>query len=350
MDQVYSTINEHKKGQHLLKEDRFFIEIRLKDGWNANRIAKEIGCSPNTVRNEIKRGTVSSPNGKPRCYKAKVGQAVYEKNRQASRRHYDRLEKCDFISYVENHFFDDKWSLDVCVGRALQDGTFSREQIVCTKTLYNYIDLGLLGIKNIDLPDKLRRKPKKARNRENKRVLGRSIDERDKEIEERREFGHWECDLVIGAKSSEDDALLTMLERMSREFLVIRIPGKDASAVMEALEALRSQYSEHWNEIFKTITTDNGSEFSKLSDLESISKTLVYYAHPYTSCEKGSIERHNGLLRRFIPKGKRIDSYSDEQLCQIEVWCNSLPRKILGYKTADEVFEAELDKIYGFAA
>lgn len=350
MDQVYSTTNEHKKGQHLSKYDRALIGIRLKDGWNANRIAKEIGCSPNTVRNEIKRGTVSSPDGGSHQYQAKAGQAVYEQNRQASCRHYDFLEKGAFIQYVEERFNQDKWSIDSCVGRALRDGNFSREQIVCTKTLYNYIDLGLLGIKNIDLPDKLRRSPRKARERENKRKLGRSIDERDKEVEERKEFGHWECDLVIGAKSGEDDALLTMLERMSREFLVIRIPGKDAKSVMEALERLRAQYSEHWDEIFKTITTDNGSEFSQLSDLESISKTLVYYAHPYTSCEKGSIERHNGLLRRFIPKGKRIDSYSDEKLSQIEVWCNSLPRKILDYKTADEVFEAELDKIYGFAA
>ncbi|MDO4921404.1 MAG: IS30 family transposase [Phascolarctobacterium sp.] len=350
MDQVYSTTNEHKKGQHLSKDERILIEIRLKDGWTPNRIAKEIGCAPNTIRNEIKRGTVSSPKGKSHRYKANAGQAAYEQNRQASRRNYDRLEKDAFIQYVEQHFFEDKWSLDSCVGRALQDGSFSREQIVCVKTLYNYIGLGLLGIKNIDLPEKLKRSPKKAREREAKRVLGRSIEERDKEIEARKEFGHWECDLVIGSKSDEDDALLTMLERMSREFLVIRLPGKDAQSVMQALEEIRSQYSEHWNEIFKTITTDNGSEFAKLSDLEGISKTLVYFAHPYTSCEKGSIERHNGLLRRFIPKGKRIDSYSNEQLCQIEIWCNSLPRRILGYKTSDEVFEAELDKIYGFAA
>lgn len=67
-----------------------------------------------------------------------------------------------------------------------------------------------------------------------------------------------------------------------------------------------------------------------LSELEDLSKTLVYFAHPYTSCEKGSVERHNGLIRRFIPKGKRIDSYSDEQISQIETWCNSLPRKLLG--------------------
>ena len=65
---------------------------------------------------------------------------------------------------------------------------------------------------------------------------------------------------------------------------------------------LQRQYSEHWNDIFKTITTDNGSEFADLSNLEKVSNTLVYYAHPYTSWDKGTVERHNGLIRRFIPK------------------------------------------------
>jgi len=60
--------------------------------------------------------------------------------------------------------------------------------------------------------------------------------------------------------------------------------------------------------VFKTIPTDNGSEFARLSELEELADTLVYFAHPYTSCEKGTNERHNGIIRRFIPKGKRIDS------------------------------------------
>lgn len=141
-----------------------------------------------------------------------------------------------------------------------------------------------------------------------------------------------------------------MIERKTREYWMIRVPGRDPNGVMEALREVRSQYAEHWDDVFKTITTDNGSEFSLLSGLEDLSKTLVYFAHPYTSCEKGSVERHNGLIRRFIPKGHRIDSFSDEQICQIEVWCNSLPRKILGYSTPDELFEDELDKIYSVAA
>ena len=73
---------------------------------------------------------------------------------------------------------------------------------------------------------------------------------------------------------------------------------------------------------------------------------LVYYTHPYTSCEKGTNERHNGIIRRFIPKGKRISDFSVDYISGIEMWCNSLPRKILNYHTPDEVFEDELDRIY----
>ena len=196
------------------------------------------------------------------------------------------------------------------------------------------------------MPEKLKRNTKIHRVHKNKKKLGRSIEERPKEVDERKEFGHWECDLVLGHKTKDDQVLLTLSERMSREFLIMRIPDKIAGSVMTAFQSLRKQYSEHWNEIFKTITTDNGSEFSNLSNLEKVSNTLVYYAHPYTSCDKGTIERHNGLIRRFIPKGDYNNNYSLQDIINIETWCNSLPRKILAYHTPDEIFERELDHIY----
>lgn len=93
-------------------------------------------------------------------------------------------------------------------------------------------------------------------------------------------------------------------------------------------------------------SADNGSEFADLSNLETVSDTLVYYTHPYTSCEKGSVERHNGLIRMFIPKGKRVDQFDVQAVIEVETWINSLPRKLLGYKALDELFEEKLDKIY----
>ncbi|HLQ83700.1 MAG TPA: IS30 family transposase, partial [Pseudogracilibacillus sp.] len=199
---------------------------------------------------------------------------------------------------------------------------------------------------NYDLPEKLKRNTKIHRIRKNKKKLGRSIEQRPQEVNKRDVFGHWECDLVLGHKTKDDEVLLTLSERMSREFLIIKIPDKTAASVMNAFKSLRKQYSEHWNDIFKTITTDNGSEFADLSQLEDISKSLVYYAHPYTSCDKGTVERHNGLIRRFIPKGDYIHNYSLQQIIDIETRCNSLPRKILAYHTPDEIFERELDRIY----
>ena len=137
----------------------------------------------------------------------------------------------------------------------------------------------MLNIHNYDLPGKLKRNTKSHRIRKNKKKLGRSIEQRPQEVNKRDVFGHWECDLVLGHKTKDDEVLLTLSERMSHEFLIIKIPDKTAASVMNAFKSLRKQYSEHWNDIFKTITTDNGSEFADLSQLEDISKSLVYYAH-----------------------------------------------------------------------
>ena len=346
MDQIHSTTQRRRKGQHLTFEERVVIQTRLKDGWSPNKIAAEICCAPNTVRNEIKRGTVDLYCGHVQRYKANVGQAVYDANRRNSCRHYDYLKKSRFIEYVEQHFREDGWSMDACTGRAVLYSGFDRAEIVCTRTLYRYIDLGLIRIKSIDLPEKLRRRTKATHPRKNKRILGRSIEERPGFIQSREEFGHWEADLVIGSKSGADQALLTLAERKTRNFFMIPIPDKKPESVMAALQDHMSAYGEHMADVFKTITTDNGSEFSQLSSLEDLTGTLVYFAHPYSSCEKGTVERHNGLIRRFIPKGHRIDEYSPEQISNIELWCNALPRKILGYRTPEEAFDQELDRIY----
>ena len=339
---------EHRSGKHLKYEDYLIIEIRLKDGWSANRIAtKELHCSPTTVRNIIKKGQTPLYHGKVFRFKARTAWKAYQENRSHCGRHYDALEKRPFLQYVEEHFHgDDRWSLDACAERAVRSGAFQRCETLCTKSLYRYIDLGLIGIKNIDLPQKLSRNTKIHRVKQNKRILGRSIEERPQEVETREEFGHWETDLVIGQKSGQDDVLLTLLERKTRQLSILRLPDKSAESVMKAFTAMKTELGDSYSKVFRSITTDNGSEFSRLSELEQGTQTKVYFAHPYTSCEKGAIENHNGLIRRFIPKGKRIEDYSDEDLLVVELWANGLPRRILGYQTPDEAFEAEMDKIF----
>ena len=339
---------EHQKGKHLTYEDYVKIQVRLQDGWSANRIAvKELHCSPNTVRKIIRQGMTPLYHGKVQRFKSKTAWQIHKENRSRSCRTYQAAEKKAFLSYVESHFCgDDKWSLDACVGYALAHNLFKRSEMLCTKTLYNYVELGLLGIKNIDLPQKLHRRTKAKRIRERKRVLGRSIEQRPESVDSREEFGHWEIDEVIGRKSDKDKVLLTMVERKTRNLCVLRLADKSSRSLMEAFRRMEDELGQAFPKVFRSITADNGSENAILADIESVTGTPVYFTHPYTSCEKGTIENHNGLIRRFLPKGKRVDSYDEDTILGVELWANGLPRKILGYRTPDEAFEAEMDRIF----
>lgn len=340
-------ITKHEKGKHLTFLERAIIQVRLNDKWSPYRIAKEIGCSPNTIRNEIKRGTPALYWGTKDKYDARIAQSVYEGHRTNSHRTPSFHKVSRFLKTVELRFKENHWSFDACVGYSRVNREFSRAEMVCTKTLYNYQERGIIGIQSMDLPQKLRRKPRKGtlKPRRNKKHLGRSIEDRPDCVASRERFGDWELDLVIGANTGHDQVLMTLLERKTRYFRIIRLPDKTSGSVMKAFANLQEEYKGIFSEVFKTITTDNGSEFSSLSELEKAAETLVYFAHPYSSYEKGSDERHNGLIRRFFPKGKRVDSLSDDDISMIETWCNTLPRKILRYATPRKLFRQALTAV-----
>ena len=345
MDNTNNTI-EHRKWQHLTSEERHLIEVRLnKDKCSIYRIAKELNRPYNTIKKEIQRGTVLMYNGKVKRYKADVGHAEYLRHREESRRKYKCLEVSHFIQYVIKHFKEDEWSLDACVGRSIVDGTFSRSEIVCTKTLYNYVDLGLLPLTNMDLPEKLRRNTKRHKDRVNKKILGKSIEERPIGIGLREEFGHWEIDSVLGKQSSDEPAVISLTERKHRFSFWLKVGNHSAEALDEAIETVISTFGNKYREVFKSITADNGSEFANLSRLEQ--KGIgIYFTHPYTSWEKGTVECHNRMLRRFIAKGKSIDDYTADEIMIFADVINALPRKILAYHTPEELFDAELNMIY----
>lgn len=343
MDTQNYTI-EHRKWQHLLAEERHEIEVRLKDGWSIYRIAKHLGRPYNTIKNEISRGTVQLYHGKVTRYKAQAGEQVYKENRSRSRRQYKRLKVSSFIKYVEKHF-KQGWSLDVCVGKALESGGFQRDQIVCTKTLYNYVDNGLLEIKNIDLPEKLARNTTVKKVRKNKRILGDSIELRPDSVKLREEFGHWEVDTVVGSKYEDEPCTVTIVERKTRKSIWVKAADHTAESVQAAIRSVTDYFGCMSAVIFKSITGDNGSEFAKLAELES-EGIKIYFTHPYSSWEKGTNECHNKLLRRFIPKGVSMRTFTAEDIAYMADWANTLPRRLLGYRTPDELFDAELDRIY----
>lgn len=341
MTQTHSTTIRHFK--HITAYDRGKIAALRAEGKSLQAIADVIGCNKSTISRELKRGTVSQrkSNGKMiKVYFPDTGQLMYERHRKACGAKFKLDKTIEFIQFAEAKILGEDWSPDAVCGYAKRNGLYEGT-MVCTKTLYNYIDLGLIGVKNIDLPMKVRLNTKKRRSHQNKRVLGLSIEERPEEINERKEFGHWEIDTVVG-KKTKDQVLLTLTERKTREEIIFRVPGKDTTSVTDAITKLKNDYGDKFPQVFKTITADNGSEFSSLGESVEKDKTTIYYTHPYTSCERGTNERHNGLIRRFIPKGKVISNVADQTITYAEKWCNQLPRRILKYKTPEECFQEEL--------
>ena len=342
MAQTHSTTSK-RTFKHLTPYDRGKIAALHSEGKSLQAIANVVGCHKSTISYELKRGTVNqfkSDRTMFQAYFPDTGQLKYEQNRKACGAKMKLDEAIEFIQFAEKKILHDNWSPDAVCGYAKRHGLFDNA-IVCTKTLYRYIDLGICGVKNIDLPMKMRLNTKKRRSRQNKRILGQSIEERPLNVEQREEFGHWEIDTVIG-KKSQDAALLTLTERKTRKELIVKLSSKSSEAVSKAIADLREDYGSRFSQVFKTITADNGSEFAELGMSVKDEKTEVYFTHPYTSCERGTNERHNGLIRRFIPKGKAISEVSDATIVYVEDWCNQLPRKILGFRTPEECFREEL--------
>ena len=285
----------------------------IKLGCSISSIARHLKRSRTTIYNELKRGRVEQiKNGhKVILYYPDAGQTQYEKNRKNSKKKFKVLECVDFIKFVDESFKEQCWYLDECYGRAKSEKIF--KNTVCTKTLYKYVELGFLKIKNTDLPQKLKRIPKSTRIRINKRKFGKSISERPKHIEPRKEFGHWEIDTVIGKKTSDQNVLLTIIERKSRYYKVIKIDSKSSKPLNDALLDYIMESKTKVAEVFKSITSDNGSEFSGLSDLESL--VPMYFCHPYSSFERGSNERHNGILDNSFQKVEVLMTLVRMRLC-----------------------------------
>lgn len=339
-------ITPQRKNKHLNAFERGQIEVLLKEGLSANAIAKRLVRPCSTITREIKRGTVEQikqNKKKVHLYFADSGQRSYERNRLACGRKF-KLGRSPQLFLLADQLMKDKhYSPDAVVGfinRQFPGATF-----VCTKTLYNYIDLDLFTTKSTDLLLKVKRKNKTAVIRKNKRILGTSIEDRPSIVEERTEIGHWEIDTVVGKRSGCGEVLLTLTERVSRYEHIIKIEGKTSEAVTKGLSELKSEYGDKFNEVFKTITSDNGTEFSDLMSLEETG-CKIYFSHPYSSGERGTNENHNGIIRRFVPKGENMEDFSHEFLGHVQEWMNTLPRRILGYLTPEEVFENYLDGIY----
>lgn len=337
MEQLEYSI-ENKKGKHINYEDRIKIEALAKAGHKSEEIGKQIGRSGRTIRRELNRGKVRLLNSdltERYEYSADVGQKIHDENAAAKGPVLKIGKDYKLVAYIEQAIGKDGKSPYAAI-EAIKNEGLDFEESICYKTVYNYIDNDLfLNISNKDLPVK---KNSKKRNYKKIRTAitnpkGTSISERPEYIEERKEYGHWELDTVVGKKGTKN-VLMVLTERSTREEMIFKIKSKSQYCIVTELNKSEEKLKDSFYDTFKTITCDNGCENLDYEGMENSilltnkKRTNVYYAHPYSSFERGSNENANKLIRRFIPKGADISSYSDEEIKYIENWINNYPRRI----------------------
>ena len=321
---------------HLSEAERGKIEAYLLDGLKQSEIARRLGRNRSTISREIKRGTakqVKQVNGKKVYYEqyfADTAQNRYSEARKGI--YYLKLEK------VSEGFLTAFTEAMKAKPRVHSVDTFvhayklehPEEVVLSTKTLYTYLHQGILEVKPIDLPKAVRIRKKSKARPSTKKILGTSIEERPDTINDRSTFGHWEIDSVLGLKTAGEPSIMTLVERQTRFALTIKLPEKKAEYVNQAVLDYMAHYP------IKSITADNGSEFSLLSELEGID---VYFAHAYSSHERGTNENFNGLLREFIPKGKSLKELTQDDLDLFTQAINNRLRRIHNYQSAIKLFE-----------
>lgn len=152
-------------------------------------------------------------------------------------------------------------------------------------------------------------------------------------------------DTVYGEKKSSKDCLLVLTERQHRKEIIEKIPDRTSDSVVKALDKIERRYGKLFPKIFRSITVDNGSEFADVERLEKSvygkgkkKRTKIYYCHPYCSQERGSNENQNRMIRRKYPKGTDFGKVSAKEIKEHEAWMNNYPRRVLGWKTAESLF------------
>lgn len=322
----------NKGKKHFTEKDRYVLEKLLKAKKPVTEIAKILGFSRVSIYAEIKRGTVKQLDRylkEHEVYLADAGQREREKAKKNMGRPIKLKKDDSFLHEIKYWIKEKKYSPEAALYKV-------GNKKICKGTLYNYIKSEYIdGLSIFNLPYLKPEKKKKKPIAKRKYSKGKSIEERPKEILERKEFGHWELDTVYSSKDDKS-ALMVLTERMTRDEIVIQTPNRTSESIVKAFNRLEKKMgAPTFRNTFKTITCDNGVEFSDWEGIEKSylnkgKRTTLYFCHPYCSCERGSNENANKLIRRWIPKGDDIGLYTKKEIQDIQDWINNFPRKIFG--------------------
>ena len=319
---------EEQMYKQLEKEERQEIEILIGRGYKQKEIAIVLGRSPSTISREINKnrrkirkigGTI---DGK---YEARVAHQKYMVRRINSKYQGMKIQTDDSIKKYVTEKLRLHWSPEQIAGRIKYEG---KAFYVSKTSLYEWLrscrgQYYCKYLKSQRYNRKRRRKKKTKRTLIPNRI---GIEERDDKVNLREEYGHFEGDTIVSGKNGEG-SLVVIQERKSRYFNMKIIDNMKPENFNRATKNILKNLSA------KSLTLDNGIENTKHDRLG----VDTYFCNPYSSWEKGSIENLNGLIRRYIPKGSDISKFSPAYVKFIVNIINNKPRRILGYKTSEEV-------------
>lgn len=347
--------------KHLTKTDRLRIERWQRQGVTTREIANKLRVHISTIYRELHRGEYERLNGATweteTAYSPDIADERYRDNLRVKGAALKIGNDRTLADYLESMICDQDYSPAAAIAQARLEGKLTTS--ISAQTLYSYIHKGVfLRLTMANCPRKGKHKSKYTHVKKEavRAPAGESIDKRPAEIETREVFGHWEMDTVYSAKQKSRAVLLTLTERKTRKEIVTRLPDRKEDTIVRAIDALERKFgATKFRAVFRSITVDNGSEFaaSDLLERSALSKnkkrTQIYYAHPYSSWERGSNENQNGMLRRKFPKGTVFSRVTAKAVSAAADWLNNYPRKIFDFRTSEMLYAEEL-RALGYAA
>ena len=306
--------------KHFNIETRSCIAYSLKNMKSIREISKILNCSHSSISREIKR---NSKNG---IYNPAIAEKLSkERSKNCGSKGKLTLELKEEISKrLKKHHSPAQIS-----GRLIKEKYISK---LSFKSIYNWIAKGLIPeINKLNL----RRKGKRSKESETRgKIGGTNISERPLKVELRKELGHWEGDTILG-----EGRILTLVERVSRFTYIFKLEGKVSESVKEKIKKLRKMLPK---KLLKSITFDNGKEFSKHRGINLETLIEIYFANPGNPHERGTNENTNGLLREYFPKGRNLKKVDNTELSEVLLELNTRPRKCLNYNTPLEILQSYL--------
>jgi len=305
----------------LTQEERYQIYALKQAGHNQSEIATLLGCHKSTISRELSR------NRGMRGYRPKQAhRRALERRKAKIRPRFGGAiwTKVELLLQMD-------WSPQQISGRLkMEEGIhISHEHI------YQYIYADKRAGGQLYRHLRLKKKRRKRYGSYDRRGVIRnrvSIDKRPVVVNKRSRVGDWEGDTVIG--KNHKGALVTLVERKSLYTVIGAVARKTAAAVRATIVA---GLAPHKDRVY-TLTCDNGKELAEHEQIAKVLKAKIYFAHPYSSWERGVNENTNGLIRQYFPKGQELTEVTKEEIKRAMERLNYRPRKTLGFRTPYEVF------------